>query len=86
MILLDGINNPGFSGGPVIFYDYIKKKNKILGVISGYFNQTNKVESSPKIYFEYVENSGIIISYPSYYISDIIEKLNKLKRNNRKSC
>lgn len=73
--LLDGQNNPGFSGGPVIFYDYETKKNKILGVISGYYPQTNKAEISPSVFLNYVENSGIVFCYPSNYISDIIKRV-----------
>ena len=36
MFILDGNNNPGFSGGPVIYYDFSKGVNRLLAVISGY--------------------------------------------------
>ena len=36
VIFLDGMNNPGFSGGPVVIQDVFSKEYKILGVISGY--------------------------------------------------
>lgn len=39
--VLDGINNPGFSGGPVVFLT--GPAQKILGVVSGYYNEPTDV-------------------------------------------
>lgn len=38
MILLDGYNNPGFSGGPIVYRDYYASGlvMKLLGVVSGF--------------------------------------------------
>ena len=38
MILLDGYNNPGFSGGPIVYRDFSKSGYvmKVIGVISGF--------------------------------------------------
>ncbi|WKN30317.1 hypothetical protein PZB74_15235 [Porifericola rhodea] len=59
VIYLDGMNNPGFSGGPCVF----KKPNSndlvVFGVIKGYMPNIVKV-NSPFGEFEYTENSGII--------------------------
>ena len=33
---LNGFNNPGFSGGPVAFYDYKSNQWAIVAVISGF--------------------------------------------------
>lgn len=60
---LDGINNPGFSGGPVCFKPQGEKLFSIAGVISGYrFNKAAVYdEKSNKALPQYVrENTGII--------------------------
>ena len=64
-ILLDGINNPGFSGGPVCFKKIEKKKKtmNILGVISGYrsFKQSVFDQNDKQTSFYVRENTGIIV-------------------------
>ena len=64
MFYLDGHNNPGFSGGPVV-YKMINQSNfRICGVISGYRcqQQPGFISGSPlNIYFN--ENTGLIISF-----------------------
>lgn len=78
VVFLDGHNNPGFSGGPVIAYDYYEKNNSVIGVISGYYPQSNegKIKAGKaEIPFSYSENSGIIITYPSRYYVEIINKI-----------
>ena len=74
LYLLDGLNNPSFSGGPVIFYDYNSNKNKILGVITAYHLQLDQAKIEDQILY-YTENSGIGICYPTHYILDIIRKI-----------
>jgi hypothetical protein len=78
VIYLDGHNNPGFSGGPVMFWDHQEKKRKILGVISAYLTQSGeikKIETSAKEFYR--ENSGIGIAYNINLITDLIEVLSK---------
>jgi len=43
VVFIDGYNNPGFSGGPIVFIDTQTKKLKIGGVVSAYRNQEDKV-------------------------------------------
>lgn len=43
MLVLDGINNPGFSGGPVLYHTGLDQV--VLGVISGYHNEPGEVHS-----------------------------------------
>jgi hypothetical protein len=43
LVLIDGINNPGFSGGPIVFVDQSTKKLKVAGVVRGYRPQEDKV-------------------------------------------
>ena len=77
-MLLDGHNNPGFSGGPVITYSEKMDKQFIVAIISGYINQPQSVNvtygtvTNPLLINE---NSGIIISYTSGYIKEIINKV-----------
>lgn len=64
-ILLDGINNPGFSGGPVC-YRRIGSNDKtmsILGVVSGYrFNTQPLFDQNGNKTNNYIkENTGIIV-------------------------
>lgn len=88
ILYIDGHNNLGFSGGPVIFANYYKKDRlQIAGVISGYKNQPiqvyevevkdeeSKTGQEEKKIIRYVrENTGIVISYD---IGEILESINK---------
>lgn len=78
LILLDGHNNGGFSGGPV----YVKTNSelKIIGVVSGYYNEVKEMEmekTDTGLKMDYAEklklqeNSGIIIVYGTEYIEQI---------------
>jgi Trypsin-like peptidase domain len=71
-VMLDGINNPGFSGGPVIYQT--GPEQKIIAVISGIVTEPSEVlpsivakiplESSPEHHKEKVNaNSGFIVAY-----------------------
>jgi len=75
-IYLDGHNNPGFSGGPVIFTNYQTKKQQICGVISGYFPQKGEVETvhTKKIQI-FAENSGIGLAISSKKIQEVAKRV-----------
>lgn len=78
IMLLDGHNNVGFSGGPVITYSEALDKQFIIGVISGYIidpKNVNVVLGSITTQIRVNENSGIIISYAAEYIYQIIETI-----------
>jgi hypothetical protein len=79
MWILDGINNPGFSGGPVFFGT--GDALKVAAVISGYYLQPTEVirggaarlaKGTPKDYVN--ENSGFIIAYDIAWAVDVIKK------------
>ncbi|WP_157495920.1 serine protease [Flavobacterium sp. WG21] len=64
ILFLDGINNPGFSGGPIIYYN--KKNNEFFlgGIISGYKPEIqNATQKNMEIDIQYSTNTGIIIGY-----------------------
>lgn len=76
-IFLDGHNNPGFSGGPIIFWDYEKKKNKVGGIINGYIDQSGKIineRESDAMYYK--ENSGIAIATNIRIVTEFIKNNN----------
>lgn len=64
MYLLDGHNNPGFSGGPVLFGQPGKSPTNIGAVVSGYKSVREPVyQGSNKTNLSYGYNTGIIVSY-----------------------
>lgn len=73
-LALDGLNNPGFSGGPVILKNLKKNALTIAGVISGYRPQQNKLVT-PLGTWDYHENSGIIVAYGTKHVIEIIESI-----------
>lgn len=77
---IDGHNNPGFSGGPVVFIPYEQQTSrnvecKIAGVISAYRLSPQEVrDNSTGQKIGYVdENSGIILAYSIDHAVDLIE-------------
>ncbi len=76
---LDGYNNPGFSGGPVIFQpagDNSNSRFRIMGVISGYRFANEPVYNGDLATPVSIRaNTGIIISY------DIRHAVDEINRN-----
>ncbi|RLJ34171.1 trypsin-like peptidase [Chryseobacterium sp. 7] len=75
IMLLDGHNNPGFSGGPVGYYENSTNKMVLTSVVSGYLPQTNFTDT-PLGEIKYLENSGIVITYNIKHVKEIILKNN----------
>ncbi len=79
IIVLDGHNNPGFSGGPVCFKKTGDRLYTIAGVISGYrFDKVNVFDKNNQETEYYIkENTGIInavdISYATAIAKDWTE-------------
>jgi S1-C subfamily serine protease len=82
LFLLDGINNVGFSGGPVVFYPLSGiRELRVAAVISAYHQSwtdvhirdresgTMQTASTP---FAAKENTGIIISYSIVHAMELI--------------
>jgi S1-C subfamily serine protease len=73
--IVDGINNPGFSGGPVVTVENANNPN-IIGVVSGYrfapepvFQQGQRI---PDLSVQ--SNTGLLVAYETDYVVKAIEK------------
>lgn len=75
LMLLDGHNNLGFSGGPVVAYDEASKEMRMVGVISGYLPEQIDIKHKNET-LSVMENSGIIVCYATRYVTDIFKKNN----------
>lgn len=75
-LLLDGHNNPGFSGGPVLFLDPARKSYHLAGIVTSYYNQKNEMVVFPDWKWEYYENSGIIIAPALEHLINILDQVN----------
>jgi len=74
---IDGHNNPGFSGGPVVFSQLgnHRLEYKVGGIISGYrYDLENAVVGGQKLDIQYKTNTGIIIAYSIENAIEIIKK------------
>lgn len=75
-IFLDGHNNPGFSGGPVVISNSVGENQhvlRIIGVVSAYLNE-EKLIKTPFGDLKNNENSGIIVSYSFDYVVEILKR------------
>ncbi len=74
-IYLDGHNNPGFSGGPVVFKEQNKRDFKVAGIISGYFPEDKPIyQNNQELPLTYKYNTGIIIAFSIKHAIDLITK------------
>ncbi len=75
-LFLDAMNNPGFSGGPIVFKNRNKKapqKWNIVGVVSSYQNQNIEIKTKCDT-LKIPLNSGILIGYGINHAMEIIKK------------
>ncbi|MCO5241237.1 MAG: serine protease [Chitinophagaceae bacterium] len=74
LFFLDGHNNPGFSGGPVVCISGRTKRPIIFGVISGYYYENKPVKNNngQDELTHIQENSGIIKCYSTRIVKQII--------------
>ena len=79
VLYLDGHNNPGFSGGPVVFcnpYSIASLSNpyKVAAVISGMkYVEEPVYDSDKRTHLVYRYNTGIIVAYRIQYALDLIQ-------------
>jgi S1-C subfamily serine protease len=75
IIYLDGHNNPGFSGGPIVFQNIEEDKLHIAGVISAYRTQYDPViVNGTKTGLAVMSNAGIVLGYDIKPAIDAIKK------------
>ena len=81
VLYLDGQNNPGFSGGPVVFWHSPTASFRVAGVVRGYRNEALPVlkrkslgDPAAKAYDDLYTraNSGIVIGYDIVHIVNAI--------------
>lgn len=71
---IDGFNNPGFSGGPVVYIDNTTHAWRIVGVVQGYRPENIKTKVKGKeVDTGLLVNSGILIAYPVDYALKAID-------------
>lgn len=73
-LYLDGHNNPGFSGGPVVFKEANKKDFKVAAIVSGYLRQRKPIyDGITQLPLEYIYNTGIVVSYSIQHALDLVK-------------
>jgi hypothetical protein len=83
VLYVDGQNNPGFSGGPIVFWHSESGRFRVAGVVRGYRNEALPVlkkknlddPRAPAYNDLYTRaNSGIVIGYDIRHIVDAIHR------------
>jgi hypothetical protein len=78
ILYIDGFNNPGFSGGPIIYWDFSQHKYKILGVVEAYREEAANVQIKGKnVPTPILVNSGILLGYTIQPAIEAIERNEK---------
>jgi S1-C subfamily serine protease len=81
VLYLDGQNNPGFSGGPIVFWHAASRSFRVAGVVRGYRNEalpvlkrTDLDDPEARAYNDLYtrSNSGIVIGYDIVHIVEAI--------------
>jgi len=74
VVLLDGHNNPGFSGAPVVFAEPNRRNYKVASVICGFRATEEPIfEDGRATPFVYKSNTGIVVSYGIKHAVDLIK-------------
>jgi S1-C subfamily serine protease len=83
LLYLDGQNNPGFSGGPIVFWHSESRRFRVAGVVRGYRNEALPVlkkknlddPRAPAHNDLYTRaNSGIVVGYDIRHIVEAIQR------------
>ena len=86
VLYLDGQNNPGFSGGPIVFWHAPSGSFRVAGVVRGYRNEALPVLKKKNLDNPEAQahndlytraNSGIVIGYDIRHIIDAIRATNQ---------
>lgn len=72
---VDGLNNPGFSGGPIVYQDLTDHKWKIAGVVMGFETEPAMIKVGKRyVNTKYLVNSGILIGYDIEHALETIDR------------
>jgi S1-C subfamily serine protease len=75
LLYLDGFNNPGFSGGPVVFYHSATHQPHLAGVVSGYRTEAQCVRIAGQVTSAAVlTNTGIVLATNIKHAMEAIEQ------------
>lgn len=86
ILYLDGQNNPGFSGGPIVFWHPESRSFRVAGVVRGYRNEALPVlkrgdldDPGARAYNDLYtrSNSGIVIGYDIRHVVDAIRSASR---------
>jgi Trypsin-like peptidase domain len=78
VIYIDGFNNPGFSGGPIVYWDFSKHTYGIIGVVKGYRPESAKaLINGQEVDTQILVNSGILVAYSIVHAMKAIEDSSK---------
>ena len=74
-LLLDGHNNPGFSGGPVVFQKQLRNEFYVASIVSGYRFESEPIfdENENETSLRCHANTGIVLSYSIDYALGAIQ-------------
>jgi S1-C subfamily serine protease len=75
LLYIDGFNNPGFSGGPIVYWDFGSRAYRILGVVQGYRTDTAMVlVNGVPVETHLLVNSGILVGYSIEHVFQAIRQ------------
>lgn len=74
LLVIDGLNNPGFSGGPVVLTDLKTGQLTVVGVVSGYrFQEDRILDGGKETTLSVRSNSGLVLAYGIKKALDVIQ-------------
>jgi Trypsin-like peptidase domain len=72
---IDGFNNPGFSGGPIVYWDFRKHAYRITGVVMGYkTDAAQALVNGQQVDTQILVNSGVLVGYSIEHVLQAIEQ------------
>lgn len=74
VLYIDGFNNPGFSGGPILYWNFYSHTYEITGVVMGFREDSAKVlVNGQHVDTQVLVNTGILVGYSIQHAIDAIE-------------
>lgn len=75
ILYIDGINNKGFSGGPIVYFDFNKREYRIIGIVQGYkFENAEELMGGQAVETKLLVNSGILVGYSIHHAIQAMEQ------------